>query len=602
MVSKRTLTQEDAGSALALVLLFIVFICVWLGSVTLLTQSSSSAIKKNLLQSDLRSQYVGYGFDAALSALTPYPGNSCPSAGGIDDQVNPCRRGTLPNKCSTEDFNAAFITARSAITPTNINNTLNLTDLTVTCDQAPMSGLISSLPSLILTGDGLGCLSDCVTGKDGGLQITASGASDPEPFCSSINGASSRYVVSGSVFNRSGMWLGVDCTDFEIKKLPLETSYIYQPTSSLDFCPTDFVNTTCRPLNVWGGKADGIGIVKNLSYNNINTKVNAFISYTANKLDPFPESRARLNPNVTSCSSDLASIQIYPGLISDDPINDGDGDDVLTLTKLNQLTSSNGCGNGVTGTAIVFNGGVYGFKGSTSTSSDTTNTWSINFPGSTTGSVFAGLPNWSGQGASATPCGSSPVSHGARFLFKGYSYLDLRRGKFIACASSKSDPRGAGYDPILVQPVISAPIELWGIPSQGSSASNGAVITTAQGNSSGNSDDCSSADVCLKIMGSIFTPASYLDISLNGMTYSYVRNGIISKALLIRATSSGPPTKSVGSPGLLTNGDRLVQLNFWIKKGLPLQQWLGSVQLRIYDALGENIASGYIRRAWRVGW
>jgi hypothetical protein len=71
------------------------------------------------------------------------------------------------------------------------------------------------------------------------------------------------------------------------------------------------------------------------------------------------------------------------------------------------------------------------------------------------------------------------------------------------------------------------------------------------------------------------------------------------KALTITQTSSGPPTKWVDSPGFITNGDRQVQLNFFRRS---TGQFLGSVQLKIDDSYGDKLASGYIRKAWRVGW
>lgn len=444
MCITKKISKDDTGSALALVLFFIVLLSLWLGSVSLLTQSSSSAIRQNLSQNELRSQYVGYGFNAALSALTPYPGTSC--QGAIDDKSNPCRRGTLANPCNNSNFASAFNSALAQIFPTNVNKDLQLiNNLKVVCDQAPNSGIYTSLPSLVLIGDGSDCnnpnSSPCEIGKHGGLRISASGASDSStPLCSSIEGASSRYVSYGSVFNRSGKWQDVDCSDFEIKNIPLEMSYIYQPTSNLDaYCPSNW--TPCNPLDNWGGKYNNIGKIKNLSYNNFATKVNAFISYTAKQLDTFPTSRATFNPPTLICSNVTSQnyIEISPGLISNSPTDDAN---VLTLDKLNALTSSNGCGNGTNGTAIIFKSGVYGFEGSSTPGSNSSNTWSINFPGSTPGSIFAGLPNWSVSGSSETPCGNSPISDGARFLFKNYSYLDVKRGKFIACATSVADPRG----------------------------------------------------------------------------------------------------------------------------------------------------------------
>jgi hypothetical protein len=106
-------------------------------------------------------------------------------------------------------------------------------------------------------------------------------------------------------------------------------------------------------------------------------------------------------------------------------------------------------------------------------------------------------------------------------------------------------------------------------------------------------------DVCLNFFGPIFAPASWLDISLNGSTVSTFQKGVIAKALSIKQTGSGPPTKSIFSSGILSTGDRHVQLNFFRRSS---GQYLGSVQLKINDSGGYKLASGYLRKAWRVGW
>ena len=597
MMNKIQAAKSDEGSALALVLFFIILISLWLGSVALLTQSSSSAIKTNIAESQKRSDLVDLGVKVALQELTPNP--AC--ASGTIDDVNydlSCRRGTLFQPCSSDQF---F---------NHLEAVLASTEIKVRCGQSTLSGIESSLGSLILLGDGSTCVSGCVVGKDGGLSISASGASDPtSPACSSSTGSSSRYRIYGGVINLSGKWEGVDCTDFEIATSPTDTNpKIVQPLAGDAYCPSYFA--PCAALSQWGGKASGIGSISSLTLSKYN-KINAFVNYTAGHLDSFPTTRATVNPSDADCATSFntsfsgkKSITISPGYISNETPAAAN---VLTLSRLNDLTKS--CGDGGTaGPAVVFQSGVYGFKGSTTSGSNSSNTWSINYSGSTTGSIFAGLPDWEQDGSNFdAPCGAGPVSNGVRFLFKDYSYVNLQRGKFIACASSVADPRGAGYDPIVTQPIFSAPAKnsyanpaaatFWWGSSSGANSSTDAFYTSAQGNNSGGG--CAAADVCGNFFGSIFAPASWLNIQLNGTSISTFKKGMVAKALTISQTGSGPPTKWVSSPGVVTNGDRQVQLNFFRRS---TGQYLGSVQLKIDDSFGDKLASGYIRTAWRVGW
>jgi hypothetical protein len=589
--------KDEEGSALALVLFFIIIVSLWLGSVALLTQSSSSAIKTNIAESQKRSDYVDIGVKAALQELTPNP--AC-SSGTIDDADYDlsCRRGTLFQPCSDTTFY------------NRLEAVLASTEIKVRCGQSNLSGIDSSLGSLILLGDGTDCSSNCAVGRDGGLSISASGASDPTtPACSTSTGDSSRYRIYGSVINLSGKWDSVDCTDFEVATTPTDVApKIIQPLAGEAYCPSGF--SPCGVLSEWGGKASGIGSVSSLTLSKYN-KINAFVNYTAGHLDAFPTTRATVSPEDADCSNSFntsfsgkKSITILPGYISNE---NPASTNVLTLSRLNELTKS--CGDGGSGgPAVVFQSGVYGFVGSTTSGSSSSNTWSINYSGSITGSVFAGLPNWEQDGSNFdAPCGSDPVSNGVRFLFKNYSYINLQRGKFIACASSKADPRGAGYEPIVTQPIFSAPAKnsysnpalanFWWGSSSGVTNSYDAFYTSAQGNNSGGG--CINADVCANFVGSIFAPASWLNIQLNGTTISSFKKGMFVKALTISQTGSGPPTKSVSSPGVVTNGDRQVQLNFFRRS---TGQFLGSVQLKIDDSYGDKLASGYIRKAWRVGW
>ena len=141
---------KDEGVALALVLVMVVFLSLWLGSVAVLTQSSIKTIQRNVSESTLRTNLVSGALATALNQLT-FDGANKERRWGVN--VDP--DGSYYSRCST----------RTLLPYTDGSNIVD-----IQCSESVYSGKVFPLASYVLVGESC-TSSSCITGKIGRAHV-----------------------------------------------------------------------------------------------------------------------------------------------------------------------------------------------------------------------------------------------------------------------------------------------------------------------------------------------------------------------------------------------------------------------------------------------
>lgn len=587
-------SKSDQGSALVLVLMLVIFLGLLLTSVAFLNQSSQSALAQSAAQSDRRNELINGALQQSLKALSVNPVNNATRRWGVDTST-PNSDGSA--KCSDKSLPDYVQTIKGL--PQTIK---------IECTEAQYSGQIFPLASFVLTGTSKhlvsGVWSDCtnastssrcVTGVDGGLDISANGSGATNAGCTATN--TSRLLVSGGIFNASGAWKSVDCSTLEFKQNGTARPSITQPDTAVIghacpaatvyestqtcACPASvYLNTTSTP-GTWNEPCSGNTGKKlsDLDPTVPSSNIKAYLDSVSSGLgDPVFRAGDGFSASQTGFAAGACTgvdvpaiggkaVVFKPGIINN-----------ALLADLNTMTGTAAGNCSGAGIPIIFTTGVYRFVPDALTSQ----TWTIGGGAN----IIGGTPL-----AGATDC--DQTKPGVQLQFAGASFLKVTLGSMRLCAD--------GTKPVLAAPTKNPSTTFfWDASTDGCKSKNcpnhtAAFFTKSGGNNSANCDSCFVAH------GLVFAPAGWADISLNGKSNAEFGQGAIFRALTISTSGSVLSSGDV-APSPPFDGDRLVQLRFWDMTNGAIQKDLGMIQVVIKDYFGRRIASGYKIVAWRVLW
>lgn len=579
-------SKSEAGSALAIVLITVVFVGLWFGSVAVLTNSGQSVLKNAVTTSNYNSSIITSMLNQTVQALTP---------------SQSVRYGTLASGCSS-------LTLPTYTDPTTGNV------ITVQCYSAPYSGntygnslsLVGTAPS---TGTG-------VVGIDGGLAFVSSNSNQP---CTTAG--TGRYVVYGGLFNASGAWQNVSCTTLEMNlsttqltsdsnnQLPAATqisqAQLYVPTSQ-----------TQTPVTSWTGAASGVAVgcpstttytdpagttasatapcsydtASNISPTNSTSDVGAYMNTIEAGLPDAGTALATytgettpgsfVNCTTTEISSGIPAIVWKPGVLNDSLLKD-----------LNTMTNSSGCGK--KSVALIFSPGTYKFAPTVPTE------WYVG--GGAT--VVLGSPYFKPSTASfnnIVDCDWSQA--GGQFQFTGPMFTQIGAGEMYLCPDSQTSG-----NPTLVATAHDVKdasgkvvVGQWN-PNAQANPDNGVantgdntkeILIVAQSNNGSN--PCA---VCFLSEGLVYSPGGSTYIYLTGTGRATFGQGAMWKGMIVDVNGSTKRSVTAKPPVTSFKGDRKVQLKFYNK---TQKKVIGVVQLTIKDNFGQTFGSGYKIDTWAV--
>jgi hypothetical protein len=594
-ISKFLATTEklsgDRGAALGMVVIMIVFLSLMVVSVSFLTQATSKSIAINASETSKRADLVNNAFSQSLNYLAD-------SRNYFGSEADPCG-----------DISTRY-------------------DITISCTQAPKSGVSTPLGSLALVGTGCTALEKvsglCVTGWHGGLAVACTQQNCPETSDSDIN----RLKIGGGIVNSSGAWENVSPYTLElVQEVDADEPQLvnqaiqYEPDGTITQagCPTwEFSTIKCddkryKPCPVvWvtdksDPTVDGEYAGECVESSKLNprpdialptTKVKNYLDLAYSKLGNVVAGAANFTQSGSVCSWS-------PGTLSYTTRPGGDNRTAPLDDLIDQMKSDSTC------RTIVFKTGVYVFNASTPF------IWQIqDFGGSNTRTVIGGTQKGTDD------CDQTKA--GVQFIFAGQTRVSLLGGTMSLCALT---PNNADVN----QPVISdyhpdvtrawegagnaAFISVDGL-SQSDVTVDGptrwAQNTIKQGNAGTTST--------LRIHGLVVAIDGSLDMNLNKkpsngrQTSVAIDAGGIFRAARVFEGGGTFTTGSVAMPKSY-NGDRVVQLKFWRGTSLSpsnrtADKVLGFVQVRIYDYFSvtdpvtnkSKRNSGYKVLTWRAAW
>jgi hypothetical protein len=579
MWHRSTSHSKDDGAALALVLVMVVFLSLWMGAVSVLTQSSLKTIQRNVSESTLRSTLVSGALATALNQLT-FDGQGNARRWGINVDTD----SDYYSRCSTRDL----------LPYVDGNTTVD-----IQCSESIYSGKVFPLASYVLVGENC-TASSCITGRDGGLAMFPKGNSNCSDF---------PFRVSGGIINVAGAWRNVDCTDLQLV-IPTSASEtrptITQPSNSgncpaaLKYpdattsmtsgqssspCSCPYVGlgspstSTSTPSNVECTLVDSTQLSQS-QFNDLSSYVDSIAANLSqvSGFASFDNDNSCSAPNMTAYPTQFPNgvVFINPGIIRG-----------TVFDKLNTYTQ--GCGTTQRPVPIIFKPGVYRFL----PDSGQEMIWNIKTASTT---VLGGFPKQAADGT-WSDCDATKPEYGVELQFTGKSGINMTTGRLSLCPRSNAG---------LEQPVIAAPTKfvttgVWQAPINSCAAGdqNGsgecAFITTGAGNAS-------SCDMCIIARGLVYAPGGWGNLSLNGKSSFTFDKGALFAAMSITGTGSASAAGSVAPPPPFT-GDRVVQLRF-LKRDTSLgtQKDLGVVQVVIKDYFGRRLATGYRIINWRAAW
>ena len=589
----RSLLKQDSGAALGMVLIMIVFLSIMVVSVSFLTQSASKSVAMNAAESSKRSELVNNAFSQSLSYLADpkhYYGS----------ETEPC--GDIPTKY----------------------------DITISCTQAPESGLNNPLGSLALVGTDCQDLQKvaglCVTGWHGGLAIKCPQVGCPETPDSDVN----RLKIGGGIVNSSSAWQNVSPYTMELvqEKGTDEPQLVnqeiqYEPDGSITQagCPTwvfsaikcndqrykecpvvTFTDRQSSPASTFESADECVSSSRldpTPAISLPTTKVKNYLDLAYGKLQGLPTTAATV-----SVSANGSTCTWTPGKMDYSSRRGKDKttplEDLASEMKTTLPDGTAAC------TTIVFTHGVYLFEAGTPF------VWQI----PSTKTVIGGTPK------AADDCDQTQA--GVQFVFTGQTRVSLLGGTMSLCSftannADRNEPVITDYHPdapnIWDVGLNSALLSVDGL-SQSDPTVEGPTRWTQSTVKQGNAGTTST----LRIHGLVVAPHGSLDMNLNQKTANSqktsvsIDSGAIFKAARVFEGGGTFTTGAVTMPKSY-NGDRVVQLKFWRGTGLSkasrtADKVLGFIQVRIYDyfSVTDPITkkskrnSGYKVLTWRAAW
>ena len=597
---KQAKFTDDRGAALGMVLIMIVFLSVLVVSVSFLTQSASKSVAINSAESAKRSELVNSAFSQALNYLAQPNGNG----EYYGSEALPC--GDITSKY----------------------------DITISCTEAPRSGVNDALGSLALVGTDCNTTekagaSLCSIGVHGGLDVECATDGCPETSASAAN----RLKITGGIVNSSGAYknlspytlslvtrVGQDEPQLVHPEIQYEPDGTIKPSG----CPTyNFSDIKCddpryRPCPVVWVTDDGDSSIDGeyadecVTSTRLNpapavalptTKVKNYLDFAYAKLANVGNS----GPATTSQSGSVCTWRVPAGKTSATmTFTTRSGGSTSPLDDLlNQMKSSSSC------RTIIFSPGVYYFN------STTPFIWQIQkFTNSNIRSIIGGT-----RLGSTTECDQTQA--GVQFQFAGQTRISMLGGNMSLCGLTANN---ADKNEPVVATVPTTATNSW-------DGSDNSAFLTVDGLASTDptlpgptrwtaatiKTGAAGTTSILNIHGLMLAPAGSADINLNSTnvneTIVAIDGGAVLRAARIYEgggsfttiiNSANPNVSGTDMPKTY-NGDRVVQLKFWrgtnlSKANRTQDKIMGFIQVRIYDYFGLKPNSGYKILTWRAAW
>lgn len=592
--------SRDSGAALALVLLMVVILGLWLGAMTVLGQSTSSAVSQNVQRSNARAALVSSAVSQALADL-----NSFDAAGQLI--------GTKDNPCNTA------VSFRGLYTDPGTGSRIR-----VDCFQSPDSGQTQPVGSVILSGDGcpatyLPYVTPCPNGipelgLDGGLamdsaaQLNVAGGGLVNASCAAYLGGSA--VLDFGASAKSDYRIPAVCAG--TYKLPTSYGTPFGPSSTV--VPLGCQSFRCEPSEDYSrampngqlasyikGQARRTSQVADadLPTPTIGHLTLAQLS-GLRCLDLAETSEAR-DAKFASVASGARVVEITPGLWTN-----------AWITALNRLTagSTTNCGYGGTAAPVVrMMPGLYRFTSDVPISLD--------IEGVT---MVGGIPVIGDSSTATAPsvwtCLASDSSQGVEVQFSKYATLNMLKGRLILCPRGKDQPVLSALDASLTSSADQAFIDQRNPPliyMKHGSGSCSSPCTPPTLSPTGDSPPSanwatSPAFAYIQTHGYVLAPGGSLYLDLSSDDQANFSNGAMFKALAMHTTGAAAATPSVSPPSAY-NGDRFIQLRFWCVRGPycpdgtpDRDRDLGIVQLLVRDRFGAEPGAAYEVLLWRTMW
>jgi len=593
--------KTDSGSALVVVVISVVFLSLWFGSVAILSATSHKIVDSALGHSNARASTIARAIQWSMQKLTPskvsrYGISSNTCTGKIPDYTDAATGEVISISCAEADASGS-----------TYGNTLVLTG------TAPSTG----------TGQ---------VGMDGGMAFANLGATSN---CKQTD--TNRYVVYGGVYNASGAWFNTNCGNLELNLNA--ASYSDSGTSPVDpslIAPatlnTPFNSSTCNwalgqrpasctcPTNVSYTSSSGsysvltspctFDTAANLNPSDSSTNIGMYLKAVDSKIVAAPNQSATYWPSppessFTECNYvssttnrdgtvdyGTKAITWYPGVLNDSMLAD-------LNAQSGGVSGASGCNSNKV--AIIFTPGIYRFQ---PTNSSSRFEWKVK----DNVKIFLGSPKSDNTASAATSyntanhCDHSKA--GGQFQFAGATFLQVYTGQVFLCPDSpfSGNPVFVAASHNLVDSSGNTVLGAWNpndlanpdttVSQLGDNTQAMLIIQTSGGASTG----CA---VCLVSEGLFYAPgaSAYIYNTSNGR--STFGQGAVLKAVTVDGNGSAQNDVVDKPPVTNYNGDRHVQLRFWSK---TFNKDLGIVQVTIKDAYGQNFGSGFSIDTWAVKW
>ena len=537
--------RAEHGAALPLVLLMTVLLGLALAATSILTQSAEATVAVQARERQQRTELVNWALARAIEDLSPSSGRML----GIDPQIDPA--GSCVGRLADPGRTDYKVDEQRSVR--------------VDCAQAPNSGWRTSLSSLLLVGDGSDCAGSCVTGRDGGLQLSSN---DPLTF-------------AGTLINLAGAWLGKNA-NAKLLQGASEYASVVQPTANSE-CPALANNGTylfeSNPRCACPAFASTQGSCSSRTFAQLSSDIQAFMRAQSSALTAYVPTGLAQIPSCSSASRLNPNDATSPWAL----VIDGGRVGPTELAKLNALTDGKQCvGDGTSKqTPILVLTGVMRFEDLAAGSPmrpgqapSASNTWTIN---SATATVVAGSPLMNATNTAVTDCQRG--TSGAMLQFAGSTYLHVSTGRLMLCPIATDGV------------VIAAPIQANGVGFTWTGIRTEALLSTQYGLASGET---------FKIHGLVFAPAAYFKIdSQSNRTLVSFDGGTVLRGLSLTSNPSTVTQGEFSIPNPTATGRREVQLRFW---DVGRNRSLGFVDMVIDGDYPAHPAASYVFSVWRTLW
>jgi len=591
-------SKSEQGSALAIVIIMVVFVGLWFGSVAVLTNSGQAILKNAVTNSNVNSSMITSMLDRTVQSLTP---NQTVRYGSL---AYPCDSLTLPSYTdpTTGDL------------------------ITVQCSSAPFSGNTYG-QSLSLVGTGDPAAASSVIGVDGGLAFVSNNGNTGGTTCTATASDTGRYVIFGGLFNASGMWQNTNCMTLEMNlststltsdssnQLPsanqVASAQLTVPTTQTQPSATNWSTATagtiaagCPNTTAYTSPTGATSTVPAAcTYDSTAATTTSSSSYTTTDVGAYQTAVENLLPsagtglatysgeaatpgslqacNITTTYAGIPAVVWTPGILND-----------ALIADLNAMTSVQGCAKNKAPAAVIFSPGTYLFQ--------PTNPVEWRIDGGST--VILGSPLYNpSTPAFSNIVGCDTTKSGGQFQFAGPIFMQMALGELYLCP----DKITSGQPTVVIadhnipnSTNTGTKVPAWnpnkvnnpttGLPS--SRTKN--FLFVSQGNN--NSNNCA---ICITSEGLVYSPGASFYINLTGTSRGTFGQGAVLKAATLNTNGSTKRTMTSKPPVTSTKGDRHVQLKF---TNVTKKKTIGVVQLTIKDNFGQSYGNGFKIDTWAV--